>query len=69
MYFTCDDCKFFNPEGWAIFAAADGTPIPQGKCLQFHYYKHDAARNVCGGKLKQILKGAPNERIKNHQGP
>jgi hypothetical protein len=53
MTFTCDGCKFFKPEGWVVFASANGTPIPQGKCWQFHYYKHEAARNVCGGKLKK----------------
>ena len=53
MNFSCEDCKFFKPEGWAIFASAKGEPIRQGKCWQFHYYKHEAARNVCAGKLKQ----------------
>ena len=52
MTFTCEGCKFFRPDGWVIFVSASGTPIPQGPCWQFHYYKHEAAMRVCGGKLK-----------------
>lgn len=51
--FSCEDCVFFRQEGWATFAAADGTPIRQGPCWQRSFYNYEAARLACDGRDKK----------------
>lgn len=53
LHGICEGCRFYKPEGWAVFAGKGGL-IHEGPCRHYTFYNWEAAKRACGGRLREV---------------